>query len=266
MDQLYKNFVRYHNKVESLKEAADKKKTLKDSDLEKISRNESKLRTARKEYRRNVVDCTLLTEEVTERGWKDLLPFIIRMINFHVDSSTATADCMARLVVVRQDLECLAERFDMGQDTIRYGRIETLLEEDAMAFVSPQHIQDIESSQPSVASYIPPAERLRNPRGKTQSESEDDVYEDSPSGSDNDSVGPMNEMIGTVARVHPEPVNVNKKPTATPEHEIEMEEQGSITSIYFNGAILPMDDDETTLTPFPGTFGKPVLVSVGTSL
>lgn len=290
VDQLYRNFVRYHNKVESLKATADKKKTLKDADLDKISRNESKLRTARKEYRRNLVSVTLLTEEVTERGWKDLLPLVIRMINFDVEVSTVTADRMDRLEQVRKEMEALAERFEMDQDMIRFGRVEILLEEDAMEFVRPEHMQDIESIQPSVASYVPPAERLRSKArastGKPLSETEDDVYGDSPSGSDNDSVCPTDEKNETIAQVHPDvecsskgielnakpvdkaapapsslPLDENrptmyaKKASAPPEEELET--QGSIinypTSIYLNadGAMLPMDDDETTLTPYP---------------
>jgi hypothetical protein len=292
VDQLYKNFVRYHNKVESLKAVADKKKNVKDSDLEKITRNESKLRTARKEYRRNLVGVTLLTEEVTERGWKDLVPLMTRIMTFDIESSSTTAERMTRLVDVRKEMEALAKRFEMDEDTIRHGRVEILLEDDAMEFVRPEDMQDIESIQASVASYVPPSDRLRSnarvSNCKPPSEqSLDDVYVDSPSGSDDDSICPADENNGTVAQDRPDvecsskgielnakdvdraapvrssslPVDQNrptmytKKPSAPP--DVEMEDEGSIinypTSIYLkvDGAMLPMDDDETTLTPYP---------------
>ena len=282
VDRLYKNFVRYHNKVESLQAAADKKKVVKDSDLEKISRNESKLRTARKEYHRNLVSVTLLTEEVTERGWKDLVPLVIRIMNFDMESSGVTAERMSRLADLRKEMEALAKRFEMDEETIRNGRVGILLENDAMDFVRPEDMQDIESIQASVSSYVPPSDRLRsNARVsicKPPSEqSLDDVYLDSPSGSEDDSACPEDEKKGTVAQIYPNvecsldrvapvkssllPVDPNKpgifskKPSAPLEDELE--DQGSIinypTSIYLkvDGTMHPMDDDETTLTPYP---------------
>lgn len=286
LDKLFKNFQRYHNKVESLKTNADKKKALKDTDLEKISRNESKLRTARKEYRRNLVSITLLTEEVTERGWKDLLPLLIRMINYDVQSSTAVASRMGRLVEVRNEMEALAERFEMDEDTVLFGRIDTLLEEDAMEFVRPEHREDIDSIQPSVASYIPPAERLRTKVKELSETDEDVIFEDDQSGSDSDSVCPTDEKHGKIAKVHPEvecsskgielnaqtvdkalPLQTKepsvpmddikelymKTSSAPLEHELE-EEASAVnypTSIYFEGTVHALDDDETTLTPYP---------------
>jgi predicted RNA-binding protein with PUA domain len=287
VDSLFKTFVRYYNKVESLKATAEKKKTIKDSDLEKINRNESKLRTARKEYRRNLVSTTLLIEEISDRGWKDLLPLMIRMITFDFEASTAAADRMSRLVSIRREMEELAERFEMNEDAIRFGRIETLLENDAMEFVRPENMQDIDSIQASVASYIPPAQRLRSKvrssTSKPPSEAEDYFYEDNPSDSDNDSACPIDEKQGTLAQVHPnvecsiKGIELNasafdkaapeslqapdlkalyvKKPSAPMEEELD--DQGSIinypTSIYLkvDGKMLPLDDDETTLTPYP---------------
>lgn len=284
VDRLYKNFVRYVNKVESLKVSAEKKKALKDSDLEKISRNESKLRTAKKEYHRMLVNVTLLTEEVTERGWKDMLPLMIRIINFDVDVARATADRLDQLVEIREEMESLAKRFEMDEHMVRFGRIDVLLESDAMEFVRPEHMQDIDSIQASVASFVPLSRRIGSRAragNKPMSETEDDIFEDSPSGSDNDSVCPTDEKNEKGAQIHPDvecsskgielknakpvlpvaegnkPV-IEKRPRAPPEEE--MEEQGSIirypTSIYLKidgTTMLPMDhDDETTLTPsFP---------------
>lgn len=248
VDKLFKTFGRYHKKLESLQEAANKKKVVKDVDLEKIARNKGKLETAKKEYRRNVIGVTLFIDEVTERGWKDLLPFLIRMITFDMDSTATMADNVARLMVVRQDLECLAERFDMNPDMIRNGRIDTLLQQDAVAFVRAQGMQEIESISSSSASpYIPPRSH-NHPRANPQSES-------SGSTSDNDSgVLPVYE--------NDRPGNVNRTPTAPPEYDFEDQESimTDLSSVYFNGTMHPMDDDsETSLTPEQhdfGTFGK----------
>lgn len=300
VDSLFKTFVRYNNKVESLKAAADKKKTVKDSDLAKINRNESKLRTARKEYRRNLVSTTLLIEEISDRGWKDLLPLMIRVITFDIEASTAVADRMRRLAAVRREMEELAERFEMDENAIRFGRIETLLENDAMDFVSPEHMQDIDSIQASVASYVPPAQRLRSKvrasTSKPPSEAEVDVFEDSPSDSDNDSACPIDEKSANLARVHPDvecsskgiELNASAIDKATPESlpapdkktlysvkkpsaplEEELDDQGSIinypTSIYLkvDGKMLHLDDDETTLTPYPGKQIRGTNISLG---
>ena len=273
VDKLYKDFVRYHNKVEALKASAEKKKNVKDSDLEKISRNESKLRTARKEYRRNLVNITLLTEEVTDRGWKDLLPLMVKMIDYDIKTSNKTRELMNKLVEVRKEMEAVGERFEMDKGEIQNGRLRVLLEEEAMEFVKPEHMQDIESIQPSITTYVytyGPDGLLPSERDKTPP----------TTGSENDSLYTEGQKDGdlaspSVAQLNPDaaapqdssPYDDRRKPGnrtrafSAPDMAEEVEAiRTPSTPNYPSSIYLKLDgvatnlpyDDETTLTDYLG--------------
>mmetsp|Transcript_8821 Transcript_8821/g.12499 ORF Transcript_8821/g.12499 Transcript_8821/m.12499 type:complete len:501 (-) Transcript_8821:292-1794(-) len=148
IQNLHKTWDKYHQKVESLKASALKKTPgKKKSDLEeKISWNESKLRTAKKEYRRNLMAVTLFTEEVTDRGWKDLIPVMIRMIDYDNRSRQHASTIIRSLSKVREEMVELGNRYELDYETIRTGRLRVLLEEDAVDFVDPGDLQDLEST------------------------------------------------------------------------------------------------------------------------
>lgn len=147
---LHNKWTKYHQKVEQLKASAQKKKH-PSSDLEdKITWNESKLRTAKKEYRRNLIAVTLLTEEVTDRGWKDLIPLMIRLIDYDVHATKTAAGLLAQLNHVREEMVELGRRYEMDFEAIRSGRLRVLLEEDATDFVDPSDLQDLESTIASI--------------------------------------------------------------------------------------------------------------------
>jgi len=148
IQNLHKTWDKYHQKVESLKVSSSKKTPgKKKSDLEeKISWNESKLRTAKKEYRRNLIAVTLFTEEVTDRGWKDLIPLMIRMIDYDSRSRQNASLIVSSLSKVREEMVELGNRYELDYETIRTGRLRVLLEEDAVDFVDPGDLQDIEST------------------------------------------------------------------------------------------------------------------------
>ena len=287
VEKRYKEFERYHLKVETLKSAVAKKKTVKDTDHAKISRNESKLRTARKEYRRNLVSVTLLTEEVTERGWKDLLPLVVRMIEHDVETSNKTAELMGQLSKVQEELEALGQRYQMEEDEIFNGRLKVLLEEDAMEFVKPEDMQDIESIQASINTFGRASDQLRpgthNAPGKEANDSRsfvDDAEVHSPTGShktppcsEADSLSPeeakgieltVNGNVDVAARLDqsdpakPFDEKDPLQPSAPPHYMEEKDDHASIlnypTSIYLRcdeNKSFAINDDETTLTPYP---------------
>jgi hypothetical protein len=280
VDKLFKEFVRYHNKLEALKASAEKKKAVKDADLARITRNESKLRTAKKEYRRNLVSVTLLTEEVTERGWKDLVPLMIKMIDYDVESSNKTVELFNKLIQLQKEMVTLGERFEMDAEDILNGRLAVLMEEDAMEFVRAEHLADIESIQPSVSTYVPPSGGpLRSSaRGAARHAPSESEY------SENDSLGHINDENGPERAPRPshaqrnpkvaaatkprapldsspydERISANRKSRPPADEGIEVEEEASVknypTSIYlkFDGTTnMPVLDDETTLTDYHG--------------
>ena len=161
--KLHKEWVRYDKKLEALKVAVEKRlqksggTNPKDSEVAKISRNEQKLRTSQKDYHRNLVGAILLTEEVGDRGWKDLIPLMIRLIEFDVDTShqTVLPDFTHCLNNVKESIKDLGHHHDMDYNGMRSGRLRVLLEEDPMQFVHPEDMQDLESIQPSLSTSHP---------------------------------------------------------------------------------------------------------------
>jgi hypothetical protein len=256
VDKLYKDFVRYHNKVEALKASAEKKKNVKDADLDKISRNESKLRTARKEYRRNLVNITLLTEEVTDRGWKDLLPLMAKMIDCDVEACNKTAEVMNELVEVQREME------DKGD--IRNGRLHVLLEEEAMEFVKPEYMQDIESIQASVTTYVytfgPDGLRSSEPDKTPPSSENDSVYLEDQKDGELASPSKAQFNPNDAAPQDSSPYDEKSKPVnrtrafSTPDMAEEVEAiRTPSTPNYPSSIYLKFDgEDETTLTDYVG--------------
>jgi len=149
---LYRKMVKYHGKVNSLTTSEQKKKKkTKKVDLEKIEKlnwNESKLRVAKKEYRRNLITLTLFTEEITDRGFKDIIPLMIRAID--LDIRYACDDAMMELAEqlshVGDDLIEMGDNFGMDSKAMRNGRLRILHEEDAEKLVDPKEFGSLEKS------------------------------------------------------------------------------------------------------------------------
>eukprot|EP00585_Thalassiosira_rotula_P010850 CAMPEP_0196137856 /NCGR_PEP_ID=MMETSP0910-20130528/5702_1 /TAXON_ID=49265 /ORGANISM="Thalassiosira rotula, Strain GSO102" /LENGTH=590 /DNA_ID=CAMNT_0041398373 /DNA_START=24 /DNA_END=1796 /DNA_ORIENTATION=+ len=76
----------YSKKVEdmnkSMNKTMSKGKSINDSGVDKIKRNEQKLIQARQEYDRFVNDLCGFIEEIMDRGWKDLHPLLVKMAQF----------------------------------------------------------------------------------------------------------------------------------------------------------------------------------------
>ena len=85
-DNHKRDFDHYAKKVDSLRSAHDKLlmkgKVAKGEDIDRLQRNEIKLRTAETDYHKCSEDLLMLIDEVVNRGWKDLLPLIIKMAQF----------------------------------------------------------------------------------------------------------------------------------------------------------------------------------------
>ena len=144
---LYRAWEKYHGKVQSLKLTLQRRKQQRNPSLEdKLAWNESKLRNAKREYRRNLIAVTLLTEEVTDRSWKELVPLLLRMIDFDVSTTKDAKEVAMGLLDVREEMVQLSRRYEMEFETLHKGRLRIIREEDAIDFVDPEDLQDLESS------------------------------------------------------------------------------------------------------------------------
>lgn len=142
--KLQSTWLSYEMKVDSLKASAAKKQTKnKPVDMSKVTRNETKLRRTRKEYNNNVIRNTVLIEEITLRGWKDLIPLLMKVLQYDIEVAKASATLVDPLQVLKDEIEAVCSRFDMAGDVIVDGRLKQLLEEDAIDFARPEDMEDI---------------------------------------------------------------------------------------------------------------------------
>ena len=142
--KLQSTWLSYEMKVDSLKASAAKKQTKnKPVDLSKVKRNETKLRRTRKEYNNNVIRNTVLIEEITLRGWKDIIPLLMKVLQYDIEVAKASATLVDPLQVLKDEIEAVCSRFDMEDDVIVDGRLKQLLEEDAIDFVRPEDMEEI---------------------------------------------------------------------------------------------------------------------------
>lgn len=111
----------------------------------KIARNETKLRRAAKEYRNNLINVTLLVEEATQRGWRDLIPLINKMIKNDIEATRVNSSLEEPLLGLWEEIEVIASRFDMTLEDITNGRLKLLRQEDATTFVRAEDMEDIDT-------------------------------------------------------------------------------------------------------------------------
>lgn len=143
--KLQSTWVQYELKVKALKASIAKKqrKEKENVDLSKVTRNETKLRRAKKEYRNNLICTTLLVEEITKRGWKDLVPLVLKMLQNDVNVVKETSSLLGPLLSLQDELKAVCSRFEMTEEACLNGRLRLLLEEDATDFARPEDMEDI---------------------------------------------------------------------------------------------------------------------------
>lgn len=135
-----------HNSLENAKKKARTRPQTISQLEEKLVWNESKLRNAKREYRRNLIAVTLLTEEVTDRAWKELVPLLLRLMDLDVKSSQTASEMAGTVTNLRNEMVQLAKANEMDYESLHKGRLRILREEDAMDFVNPQQLQELEAS------------------------------------------------------------------------------------------------------------------------
>lgn len=227
-----------YRRTEKYRQTVDKK----NQSPEKLSWNESKLRTALKEYRRNLIAVTLLTEEVTIRGWKDMVPLMTRMIDLDISSTTSVNAVAKQLSNMRKELISLGQSYEMDFESIRSGRLRVLLEEDAMDFVDPSDLASVEAS--TVIGAAPPP-RLSS----TETSSQVEPLESPPR--EHRPEEPIREEDEFDEKEDAEVVEVK------PQYP-EDEDEDSVSRLKYPASIYLMPgskwnciDDETTLTGTP---------------
>eukprot|EP00522_Entomoneis_paludosa_P011509 CAMPEP_0172453464 /NCGR_PEP_ID=MMETSP1065-20121228/10769_1 /TAXON_ID=265537 /ORGANISM="Amphiprora paludosa, Strain CCMP125" /LENGTH=427 /DNA_ID=CAMNT_0013205647 /DNA_START=151 /DNA_END=1434 /DNA_ORIENTATION=+ len=112
---------------------------------EKLTWNESKLRNAQRDYQRNLIAVTLLTEEVTLRAWKELVPLLLRLFDVDLKASTTASQMATQVARLRQEMVQLAQAHEMDFQSLHAGRLRVLREEDAVDFVPRAQWQELTS-------------------------------------------------------------------------------------------------------------------------
>ena len=123
----------YQAKVESLRQAANqtmaKGKQVDQKTAEKLTRNEEKLVKEKQRYNHIVGNACILVEELCGRGWRDLHPVLIKILQFDQTISSEEAKSMAGLDTVIKDLKKLA----IDRDVKAEGRLRQIETADAAA-------------------------------------------------------------------------------------------------------------------------------------
>ena len=144
--KLQSNWLSYEMKVESLKASVAKKQIKNkpvDKESSKVARNETKLRRTRKEYNNNVIRNTVLIEEITLRAFRDLIPLLMKLLEYDAEVAKQTTSLVEPLKKLKGEIQSVCSSFDMTDDVILSGRLQQLLEEDAIDFARPEDIEDI---------------------------------------------------------------------------------------------------------------------------
>lgn len=115
----------YHEKMKSLTTSthdwssillAKSSDEIKARDQERINRNKIKYQDARNAYAQHAKDLRLLIEEVTDRGWRDLFPVLMKLSLF--DSSLASDEnqLLSELIDITKGMNDVANRYGLKPD------------------------------------------------------------------------------------------------------------------------------------------------------
>jgi len=112
-----RNLDHYESKVQGLRKDV-KKHFLKGNDMfnkqsNRLKRNEKKLFTSRIKYNDSLSNLCLFLEEVTDRGWKDVYPIILKMLQLDFQMSCDEYTICSNLKTVRNSLKDLANEHSL---------------------------------------------------------------------------------------------------------------------------------------------------------
>jgi len=162
--------------------------TSSDTIGDKLVWNESKLRNAKRDYRRNLLAATLFTEEVTDRAWKELVPFLLRHMDLDGKAAASWYQMATIVAQLRNEMVALSQSHEMDFESLHKGRLRILREEDAMDFVPHTEWNDLESTvvpseQPAELEQPPPTDAaLLSPATTTTRQQSQQERQDSPQG------------------------------------------------------------------------------------
>jgi hypothetical protein len=127
-EDLRRDLDHYQQKVESLRQSTNqymaKGKQVDSKTADRLSRNEEKFMTAKREYDVFATDLCILIEEVTDRGWRDLHPLLIKLAQFDMTMSDDESKLMGTLNQVVSQLKAAASKHGL-QPQARLKDIET---------------------------------------------------------------------------------------------------------------------------------------------
>jgi hypothetical protein len=152
--KLHSKLNHYQNKVDSLRKSANAKETQGKASparlTTKLERNEGKLNEAWKQHERSASKLCNLLEQVTERGWKDLYPLVLAMLDWEKARSSQDYDVFKRLPFVKEKLTTTYKAKNLTPDKEISGVPVVLAEPDASSDTTGSFHPEEDSSVTSV--------------------------------------------------------------------------------------------------------------------
>jgi hypothetical protein len=125
-------FFKTRNLEKKFKRAKEPNKTLETT----LVRNRNKYKKAKKLYDRHSNELCLLIEEMTERGWRDLFPVLLKLTQSDLYCATFEYELMCQLHGIIENMKDIGEKFQVTLNT----RTE-LYQSASAAFLSTKHLE-----------------------------------------------------------------------------------------------------------------------------
>lgn len=84
----------------------------------RLRRNEKKLQQARKDYNIFASNLCLVLEEVTAKGWQNLHPILLKLIQFDIKTASDEDQLLSNLTPVAESLKKIATEFGLQQSQV----------------------------------------------------------------------------------------------------------------------------------------------------
>jgi len=107
----------YFYKVPSIEKQCTRSKGNNQSLVQCLKRNEKKLKNAKRAYDDHTQDLCLLLDEITERGWRDFFPIIMKLNQSDIFNSAFESESVNELIDVVEKLKAIGERYQVKMDS-----------------------------------------------------------------------------------------------------------------------------------------------------
>ena len=116
-EALRREFDHYHYKLQGMERKYKRTKVPNKSMKDSLRRNRNKFKDAKRAYDDHTQDLCLFMEEVIERGWRDLFPVLLKLVQSDLFNVSFEYETLSKLEVMVEKLKSIGDKYQVNLDS-----------------------------------------------------------------------------------------------------------------------------------------------------